>query len=196
MANPQKENGFTPISNELLEALARTKINSEARQVFDAIIRKTFGFKKKSDAISVAQLSVITGLPRRYVFRGIKRLKEQNLIHSVKSDTREVATYSIQKDYEKWCSKTHSVKSDTIVSNLVTASVKNVHNLVSNLTPTKEIKKTKEMRARAFNNNNYSIINEIQTFIKLKWEPQKIKNHFLMREIPEASIDQALGKEF
>ena len=52
MAMPQVENGYTRIANELLEALAKIRIPGEARQVFDVIMRKTYGFRK-SDPIAL-----------------------------------------------------------------------------------------------------------------------------------------------
>lgn len=47
MANPQCENGFTKIANELMEALAKIRIPGEARQVLDVIFRQTYGWNKK-----------------------------------------------------------------------------------------------------------------------------------------------------
>ena len=61
MANPQKENGFTSIANEILEALARVDLPSYERRVVDVIIRKTWGFVDKNgkhkiwDRISYSQ---------------------------------------------------------------------------------------------------------------------------------------------
>ena len=49
MVSPQWENGYTKIANEILESLARIRINGEARQVLDVIIRKTYGYGKKTE---------------------------------------------------------------------------------------------------------------------------------------------------
>ena len=47
MANPQKENGYTSIANDIVEALAGIRIPGEARQCLDVILRKTYGWNKK-----------------------------------------------------------------------------------------------------------------------------------------------------
>ncbi|WP_084288457.1 replication protein [Desulfovermiculus halophilus] len=57
MASPQCENGYTRLANELLEALARTRLAGQEYQAVLAIVRKTYGFGKKSDKISYGQLS-------------------------------------------------------------------------------------------------------------------------------------------
>ena len=60
MANPQKENGYTAIANEIMEALCRHRIPGEDRQVLDVIFRKTYGFNKIEDYISLSQFVDMT----------------------------------------------------------------------------------------------------------------------------------------
>lgn len=97
MASPQKENGYTAIANELLEALCVRIMRGEARAVYDAIIRKTYGFQKKEDHLPLSQLSKITGLPSSEVCRSLRYLKEMKVI--LRDDN---GLTRIQKDYEKW----------------------------------------------------------------------------------------------
>ena len=49
MASPQIEDGYTKIANELLEAISKVNLSSYEFRVIMAIIRKTYGFNKKSD---------------------------------------------------------------------------------------------------------------------------------------------------
>lgn len=102
MANPQYENGYTKIANEIIEALARTRIPGEARQVLDIIIRKTYGFSKKKERISTSQLIRATGLTRISIYRARKRLQYTNLISVYKNVDTKVLSYSFQKNYDKW----------------------------------------------------------------------------------------------
>ena len=46
MANPQKENGYIMIANEIMEALAKYRIPGEQRQCLDVILRKTYGYDR------------------------------------------------------------------------------------------------------------------------------------------------------
>lgn len=102
MANPQKENGFIPISTEFWEAWLRTRVPGEVEQVFKFIIRKTWGFKKKTDQISSSQIMAATGLPRRAVEKAKKRLREYNMITTAKKGGSQIPLYGINKDYETW----------------------------------------------------------------------------------------------
>lgn len=49
-------------------------------KVLMVILRKTFGWHKVRDRISLTQLETITGLQRRHVLKGVKGLVEKNLI--------------------------------------------------------------------------------------------------------------------
>lgn len=104
MANPQKENGYTPIANEILEALARIRINGESRQVLDVIIRKTYGYNKKQDKIALSQFVLATSLTKPSVCRALKRLINMNII--IKIDNDDIQIYRLNKDFDTWKSLT------------------------------------------------------------------------------------------
>jgi len=101
MENPQKENGYTPIANEILEALCSIRINGEARQCFDVIFRKTYGFNKKSDCISLSQFALLTKMPKVSVCRGLLKLANMNLIIN-KNVNGMSNSYAVNKDFSTW----------------------------------------------------------------------------------------------
>ena len=93
------------IATELWEALCRIRIPGEARQVLDVVIRKTYGFKKKTDVIAISQIMKATGLKRGHVVRGRDKLLSMNMIIIVKRSEKgsnDKLTYSFQKDYDLW----------------------------------------------------------------------------------------------
>jgi phage replication O-like protein O len=102
MANPQKENGYTPISNEIMEALAKTRISGEARQVLDVIIRQTYGYNKKIDWITTSQFKEATGLSNMAVYKARKKLKEMNIITISQKGDSQYLNYCLQKNYHSW----------------------------------------------------------------------------------------------
>lgn len=112
MANPQKENGYVAIANEIMEALAKIRIPGQARQVLDVILRKTYGWQKKEDHISLSQFEAATGLKRSNVCQCLKILEGINIIYrgspknhttqSTKSYYHQIQLYGFQKDFEKW----------------------------------------------------------------------------------------------
>jgi len=73
MANPQLEDeGHVKIVNSIMDALARTRIPGEARQVLDYILRQTYGWNEKEREISLAKFSKGTGLSKAHVCRGYR----------------------------------------------------------------------------------------------------------------------------
>jgi len=97
---PQKENGYTAISNEIMDALCRTRVAGEQRQVFDCILRKTYGWNKKEDRISLSQFMDMTGISKSHIIRAIKGLIDKNMIAKKGNDLG--ITYCIQKKYHLW----------------------------------------------------------------------------------------------
>lgn len=112
MANPQVEDGYTKIANEILEILSRVNLPAYEMRVLILLLRKTYGWKKKRDWISISQFLVGTGLPdRRYVHRALKGLENKNIVVICRDDKKH-PTYGFQKDYERW--KLPSLKDDAL----------------------------------------------------------------------------------
>ena len=104
MANPQCENGYTRIANEIVDRLCSHRLPGQEWQVLWVIIRKTYGFKKKKDMISLSQFSESTTIDRRKIPALLNSLLAKNIILKTvtnKGDT-EAIYYGIQKDYESW----------------------------------------------------------------------------------------------
>lgn len=108
MTGPQKENGYTPIANEILEQLAKIRIPGQARQVLDVILRQTYGWNKKADVITLSKLSEATGIEKPHVIRAKNKLLAMNLIAQkgnkkvAKKGNRIGLTYSFNKHYKDW----------------------------------------------------------------------------------------------
>lgn len=132
MTTPQKENGYTAIANEIMDAMVKYRIPGEQMQCLLFILRKTYGFNKKSDKISLSQFVKGTGIKRRAVARAIKALQDKNIIFvkkgGAKKDTIIVSEYTFNKRFKSWKS---SVKKDT-------GSVKIDRKVVSKKTHTKD----------------------------------------------------------
>jgi phage replication O-like protein O len=134
MARPQIEDGHTKIANELLEAIVITYFSPAEHKVFWAIVRRTYGWNKKTDRISYSVLEQMTGLDRRHVGPALKRLIARNIIISNKAGERVVNEYGVQKDYSTWVT---TPQSDTDLSNktVTDISVRTDTDLSNSLTP-------------------------------------------------------------
>lgn len=103
MANPQKENGYVAIATEIMEALSRTRIPGEVRQIVDTTIRKTYGFNKKHDAISLSQFCISTGMRKCDVCRAINKAVSMNIVKIISKKANGIGNiYSINKDFDTW----------------------------------------------------------------------------------------------
>lgn len=105
MASPQKENGYTPISNELLEAFLQYKfpLNTEAPRVLWLFVaRKTYGYSKKNDIISLSQFQNGTNLPRNTVVHWLAYLVKALLLVRGAELLKNGYNYAINKDFEEW----------------------------------------------------------------------------------------------
>lgn len=106
MANPQKEKGYTRLSNEILEALARTPLRVAENSVILAVFRKTYGWNKKADNTSIQQIQDLTGYSRRMVIYTVQNLEAKNMLTVVRARGENglnmVNSIAFQKDYDKW----------------------------------------------------------------------------------------------
>jgi len=66
------------------------------------LIRKTYGWHKKVDRISLSQFSKEIGIDRRLIHRTLKMLSSKGMIVVVPQDDRKIVSYGFQKDYDKW----------------------------------------------------------------------------------------------
>jgi len=97
MAHPQLEDGWTEIANEILEALYRINLSPYESRVLWFIIRKTYGWHKKTDRIPLSQIAEGTGLLKPNICRALKSLIAHKLV--IRTDKKQVG---FQKDYEQW----------------------------------------------------------------------------------------------
>ena len=94
--SPQKENGYTPIANEIFEAFYRCKMNEYERVIVCTIWRKTYGWSKKEDWVSNSQFSKETGILPSHITRTIKQLIKKCVVN------KNGKKLSINKHYHEW----------------------------------------------------------------------------------------------
>ena len=94
--SPQAENGYLRIANEIVEALAQTKISANQSRILWAIWRKTYGWHKKEDRIPISQFVEMTGIRKQHVCRTLKQLQERNIV------TNSGYKWRFNKVYTQW----------------------------------------------------------------------------------------------
>ena len=118
MVNPQAEDGHIDIANEIAEYMARYRLSGQEWQVLWVILRKTWGWHKKKDRLSLGYIAKMTLMKRPAVARAINKLVNKSVI---KKDNSYINIYMFNKDYEMWKSV---VKKDTLLSKRITGVIK------------------------------------------------------------------------
>ena len=102
--SPQLEHGYTRIVNALLEALMRYPFSGGELRVIIAVIRLTYGWRKKSAPISTGQIARMTGMSHRHVKRLIADLIKAGVLTRAKVGRRNLL--GPNKCYWLWLWKT------------------------------------------------------------------------------------------
>lgn len=93
-----------------MEALSKQVIKSNARQILDFILRKTYGFNKREDRISLSQFYLGTGIRKQHIVRSIQYLKARNLIFVTQTGYKKYKIYRFNKDFTTWKNITQTGK--------------------------------------------------------------------------------------
>jgi len=102
MANPQREDGYTAIANEIMEALMMARIPAEKMKVLHCVIRMTYGYSRKEVEISNNQIADMTGLKRQNVVRSLAWLESNKILGRILLDSSKCKTLKLNKDIDQW----------------------------------------------------------------------------------------------
>jgi len=102
MANPQLENGHTRIANEILDALIAANLSGHEFRIALLIIRKTYGFQKCEDTVSLSQMMKATGFKKIRCSQVINKLQLQNIVTVTENCNGLYKKYKFNKDLDVW----------------------------------------------------------------------------------------------
>jgi phage replication O-like protein O len=106
MANPQIEDGYTKIANELLDALISTNWSGQDFKIALLIIRKTYGFNKCEDAVSLSQMVKATGMIKTRCSQVVNRLQLLKILTVTENINGIGKKYKFNKNFESWVTVT------------------------------------------------------------------------------------------
>lgn len=114
MANPQKENGYTPIANEILEHMYSFDFTCTEIKILLMIIRFSYGFGRKDAGIAISFFESGLKMNSRTLQREIKKLIDMNVLLVVSEARGTIPrTLKLNKNYEEWGS-THGAQTDGV----------------------------------------------------------------------------------
>lgn len=132
---------FTPIENDILEKLVSISLTSTELSCALILLRKTNGYNKIEDGISISQFMQYTGKSRPTICSALKQLQLVKIIILVKSgkSMKSYNRYRFNKNIKEW----KLVKKIKLVKNTKSTSKENQTQLVKKTIHTKDnIQKT------------------------------------------------------
>lgn len=100
VSGAQLENGFTRIANELLDRLIAAGLSQNQMRIVLAVIRKTYGYNKKRDDMTISQLATATGIHRTHASRAFHELIAANML--TVEDGRFGYLVGLNKNVAEW----------------------------------------------------------------------------------------------
>lgn len=119
---------FTKVPNEILEEIASSRAFCARTRVLAVIIRKTMGWNKKEDWISLSQFEGMTGIGKSNVCRTLNQLVNAKIV--IKSDNK----YQINSIHKAWKELSNPI---TVITS-DKSHYQNGQSGLSNPTPTKD----------------------------------------------------------
>jgi phage replication O-like protein O len=110
MANPQIKNGYTQISNDILEAIIKMRLSGHEFRIALLIIRKTNGFHRQEDAISLSQMHKSTGLSITRCSQVVNALQLKGVITITEKCKGKTKKYAFNKNLDEWQDTYRKVK--------------------------------------------------------------------------------------
>lgn len=120
MANPQKEDGYTAIANEIMDALISANLSGHELRLSLLIMRKTYGYNKCEDSIALSQMERATGLGKIRCSQVINRLQLMKIVTVTENINGIGKKYKFNKDFETWDTVTEKCNSYRKVKSTVT----------------------------------------------------------------------------
>jgi phage replication O-like protein O len=101
VAQPQKEQGYTPIAHEILEEIAKHRLNGTQFRIILIVWRYTYGFNRKEHAMSIGFLADALGIRKNRVETELNILLFRNILTAKRNGNR-ARIISFNKDYDTW----------------------------------------------------------------------------------------------
>lgn len=98
-----EDGGFARIHNAILEALSMTTLSSVELRLVIFLVRKTYGYNKKDDIVSISQFQQATGTSRQAVVTALQNLERLSII-TRRHEGSQSYRYGLNKYLETWSS--------------------------------------------------------------------------------------------
>lgn len=103
MADVQIENGYCRVANEILDHIARCKLNGTHFRIVMVVWRFTYGFQRKEHELSISFIASATEIHKKQIDRELKELISRRIVTVVKEASfNQTRIVSFNKNYDEW----------------------------------------------------------------------------------------------
>lgn len=99
--NPQLEDGYTRIANEILDQIMKVSLNGTQFRLILAIWRYTYGYQRKGHYLSIRFLAKVIGASRSQVERELSALIDRKIVKVLETGNRG-RMLGFNKNYTEW----------------------------------------------------------------------------------------------
>ena len=112
MEAPRFENGYTMISNEILEKVYQSDFNATQHDIILLLLRYTYGFHRETAPLSITFISNGIGKDRDFTAKQIRNLQKMNVIKSITTRKGITKELKFNTNFDEWTivQKDYSVK--------------------------------------------------------------------------------------
>lgn len=96
------DDGFTRIANLILEALALVKLNATQIGICLFLLRRTYGWNRGEDAISLGDFAAACGTSKAYISRQLADLLQKNIIRRLFYAPGKTPVYAFASSIASW----------------------------------------------------------------------------------------------
>lgn len=96
------DDGFTRIANLILEALALVKLNATQMGICLFLLRRTYGWNRGEDAISLGDFAAACGTSKAYISRQLADLLQKNIIRRLFYAPGKTPVYAFASSIAGW----------------------------------------------------------------------------------------------
>ncbi|MEN6463061.1 MAG: replication protein [Syntrophomonas sp.] len=96
------DDGFTRIANLILEALALVKLNATQIGICLFLLRRTYGWNRNEDAISLGDFAAACGTSKAYISRQLADLLQKNIIRRPFYAPGKTPVYAFASSIASW----------------------------------------------------------------------------------------------
>lgn len=141
----QEAIAFTRVPNALIDHAMR-ELGNAAFRVLVVVARKTIGWAKQRDQISLSQFEELTGLARQHVIRGIAEARERGFIAHYRSGQHSFFELTLDAGISQLQNVTSNEKLLVLVTKSNQTSNEKLPELVTKSYPQKKERKKKERK--------------------------------------------------